>query len=101
MNNTGPISKSSAYAANPQTSKLAAFQDSIVGIARELGSVRLLVHRHWRKSSKQSQLPAPSAPVELTVGEFLTRQHWFIEDLVMEVSGRERERRGLRDAYAC
>jgi hypothetical protein len=60
---------------------VAAFQASVVSVARELGSVRLIVHRHRRPC----QLPAPAARVALTVHEFVSLENWFVEDVVMEI----------------
>jgi hypothetical protein len=59
-----------------------AFQRCVVKVARELGSVRLLVHHH----REPCRLPAPVPRLGLTVHEFVSREHWFVEDVVMEVS---------------
>jgi hypothetical protein len=40
----------------------------------------LLVHR-----VRQPRLPAPASRLSLTIEQFLQREHWFIEDVVMEV----------------
>ncbi len=63
----------------------AAFQRAVVSVARRLGSVRLLVHRH----REPRRLPAPGARLVLTVHEFISREHWFVEDVVIEISGSE------------
>lgn len=69
-----------------RTTKLvAAFQRSVIRVAKQLGSVRLLVHRH----GEPCRLPAPSARLALTVHDFVSREHWFVEDVVMEVRGSE------------
>jgi hypothetical protein len=60
---------------------IAAFRRSVVRVAGQLGSVRLLVHR----GRHPRQLPAPASILSLTVEEFLQRDRWFIEDVVMEV----------------
>lgn len=60
---------------------MAAFRRSVVRIAGQLGSVRLLVHRERHRR----RLSAPASILSLTVDEFLQRDHWFVEDVVMEV----------------
>jgi hypothetical protein len=59
---------------------IAAFRRSVIRVVGQVGSVRLLVHR-----IRQPRLPAPALRLALTVEEFLQREHWFIEDVVMEV----------------
>ena len=61
---------------------VANFRRSVVRVAGQLGSVRLLVHRH----REPCLLPAAGARLRLTVQEFVSREHWFVEDVVMEVS---------------
>jgi hypothetical protein len=64
------------------TKLLAAFRSCIVSVARELGSVRMMVHRH----RGPCQLPAPGPRRTLTVDEFLSDRGWFVEDVVLEVA---------------
>ena len=59
---------------------IAAFRRSVVRMVVQVGSVRLLVHR-----IRHPRLPAPASRLSLTVDEFLQREHWFIEDVVVEV----------------
>jgi hypothetical protein len=59
---------------------MAAFRRSVVRVVGQVGSVRLLVHR-----VRHARLPAPTSRLSLTIEEFLQREHWFIEDVVMEV----------------
>lgn len=62
-----------------------AFRRAVLSVARQFGGVRLLVHRH----GETCRLPAPAARVTLTIGDFLSREHWFVEDMVMDIAGRE------------
>lgn len=59
---------------------IAAFRRSVVRVVGKVGSVRLLVHR-----TRGPRLPAPASRLSLTVEEFVQRERWFIEDVVMEV----------------
>jgi hypothetical protein len=61
---------------------VANFRRSVIRVAGELGSVRLLVHRH----RDPCLLPAAGGRLRLTVHEFVSREHWFVEDVVMEIS---------------
>ncbi len=63
----------------------AAFQGAVLRVARQLGSIRLLVHRH----RDPGRLPAPGMHLTLTAHEFMNREHWFVEDVVMEIAGGE------------
>lgn len=74
----GPSERTTAVVGSLAT----AFQRAVVRIASRLGSVRLLVHRH-----RERCLPAPSGVhLTLTLHEFMTREHWFVEGAVMEIS---------------
>lgn len=70
---------------SPSTKLTSAFQGAVVGVARLLGSVRLLVHRH----RDPCPLPAPGVRLALTAHEFRNREHWFVENVVMEISSGE------------
>lgn len=65
-----------------------AFQRGVMALARELGSVRLIVHRHAGRPSAQCRKPAPRASFRLEVHELLKCERWFIEDVLIEVQGR-------------
>ena len=78
-------SKRPSAAGSRSTKLTAAFQGAVVSVARQLGSVRLLVHRH----RDPCRLPAPGLRLTLTALEFINREHWFVEDMVMEMSDRE------------
>lgn len=60
-----------------------AFRHAVLSVARQFGGVRLLVHRH----REPCLLPAPAARVTLTVRDFLSREHWFVEDIIMDIAG--------------
>jgi hypothetical protein len=72
--------------ANERTTKtVAAFRSSLVRVVEQFGSVRLLV----RRQLEPCRLPASPARVAFTVHDFIRRKHWFLEDVVLDISGRE------------
>ena len=62
-----------------------AFQQGIIAIAREVGSVRLLVHRHAGPPTSRCRIPHPRARFSLDIHEVTTCKPWFVEDVLMEV----------------
>jgi hypothetical protein len=74
----------------------AAFQRSVLRLVRQLGSVRLLVHRH----RQPCQLAVPGASLALTVEEFLGRERWFVEDVIMDIRERRLPTRAIASSAA-
>ncbi len=74
----------------PQAKKLrATFRSCVARMARELGGVRLLVHRHGGDWGRPCELAACGSRRPLTVRELLSSEHWLIEDVLVEVTSGE------------
>lgn len=67
------------------TELVAAFQRSVVELARRFGSLRMLVHRDREPSP--SRVPGP--PLSLSVRQFMGHDGRYVEDVVMEISANE------------
>jgi hypothetical protein len=73
-----------ASAVGLRSTKLtAAFQAGVVSLVSQLGGVRLLVQRH----RPRCLLPAPTARLALTIHEFVSRESWLVEDVLLDISG--------------
>lgn len=74
---------------NPHARRLTQrFQRGIVALARDAGSVRLLVHRHAGQPSSRCRVPDPRACIRLEVHELMSVRPWYVENVLMEVRGR-------------
>lgn len=62
------------------------FRRAVAELVRQVGSVRLLVHRHAGTPRQPCRGPHPRARFKLEVREFMTCREWFVEDVLMEVA---------------
>jgi hypothetical protein len=83
----GPAAQSSASKATTQPLALA-FQQGLITLAREVGSVRLIVHRHAGRPGTHCCYPHPGARISLEMAELMKRERWFVEDVLIEVQAR-------------
>jgi hypothetical protein len=78
----GPGKRPASAVDSGATRLATAFKSAVVRVATQLGSVRLLVHRH----REPSDLLLPRGPqLTLATHELMTREAWFTEERVMEI----------------
>jgi hypothetical protein len=84
----GPVPGQTSRVARAQELR-APFRSSVARISRELGSVRLLVHRHGGLPRDPCHPVVLGSQGPLTIRELMGRSNWLIEDVLLEITSHD------------